>query len=142
MLGRNSYTQEELDNAKDSVARQLGAYARLAKAVDATSDPKAKEALDAFEPVMFNNMTLVLDRLFVHRVRNVSGKDGNPLNEVELMTESLMNNDGVMRGNNVIKLDPQKTVAKVKFGERIALTAAPFDRLAKAFFAEVEARFR
>jgi hypothetical protein len=142
MLGRNSYTQEELDNAKASVARQQAAYAKLAKAVDATSDPKAKEALDAFEPLLFNNMTLVLDRLFVHRVRNVSGKDGNPLNEVELMTESLMNNDGVFQGNNVIKLVPEKTVVKLNIGERIALTAAQFDRLAKAFFAEVEARFR
>jgi hypothetical protein len=142
MLGRNSYTQEELDNAKASVAEQLAAYARLAKAVDAMSDPQAKEALEAFEPLLFNNMTLVLDRLFVHRVRNVSGKDGNPLNEVELMAESLMNNDGVFRGNNVIKLDPQKTVVKLPIGERIALRADQFDRLAKAFFAEIEARFR
>jgi hypothetical protein len=39
-------------------------------------------------------MTLVLDRYFVHRLRVVAGKDGNPLNEIELLTDSLMNNDG------------------------------------------------
>jgi hypothetical protein len=30
-------------------------------------------------------MTLMLDRYFVHRLRMVTGKDGNPLNEVELI---------------------------------------------------------
>ena len=30
----------------------------------------------------FNNMTLVLDRYFVHRLRTVTGKDGNPLNQL------------------------------------------------------------
>jgi hypothetical protein len=32
-----------------------------------------------------------------------TGKDGNPLNAVKLPTESLMNNDGVLRGNMVVK---------------------------------------
>ena len=41
----------------------------------------------------FNNMVLVLDRYYVHRLLMVTGKDGNPLNEVELLAEPLMNND-------------------------------------------------
>jgi hypothetical protein len=36
----------------------------------------------------------------------VTSKDGNPLNEVELLTESLINNNGVLRVNNVIKHVP------------------------------------
>ena len=72
---------------------------------------------------------------------NVTGKDGNPLNEVELVTESLMDNGGVLRGNNVIKLVPGESVLKLGIGDRIELTAAQFDRLAKAFFAEIEAKF-
>ena len=57
----------------------------------------------------------------------VTGKDGNPLNEVELMSDSLMNNDGVLRGNNVIKLSPDQSVVKLNFGDRIRLSAAQFE---------------
>lgn len=42
----------------------------------------------------------------------VTGKDGNPLNEVELLADSLMNNEGILRGNNVIKLIPDQSVLK------------------------------
>ena len=141
MLGRKDYTQDEFDQAKKAVDQQLAAYKKLGKAIGATSDPKAVAAFEAFEPLFFNNMTLVLDRYFVHRIRPVAGKDGNPLNEVELMAEALINNNGVFRANKVIKLDPDDSVAKIKFGDRIKLGAAQFERLAKAFFAEIEARF-
>jgi hypothetical protein len=86
-------------------------------------------------------MTLVLDRYFVHRLRVVTGKDGNPLNEVELMSDSLMNNDGVLRGNNVIKLIPDESVLKLNTGDRIRLKAAQFERLSKAFFTEIQSNF-
>ena len=141
MLGRKNYDPEELDNAKTAVEQQLAAYKKLAKAVDGSSDPQVKAALEALEPLLFNDMVLVLDRYFVHRVRAVTGKDGNPLNEVELMADSLMNNGGVLRGNNVIKLVPEQSVLKLDIGDRIRLNAAQFDRLAKAFFSEVESKF-
>ncbi len=142
MLGRKDYTQEEIDHARATVDQQVIAYRKLVRAVDgAPSDPKVGASLDAFEPLFFNNMVLVLDRFFVHRVRNVSGKDGNPVNEVELLSDSLMNNDGVLRGNNVIKLNPQESVLKLEYGDPIRLSAAQFDRLSKAFFNEIQARF-
>jgi hypothetical protein len=107
----------------------------------ATSEAKVSSALEAFEPLFFNNMTLVLDRYFVHRIRMVTGKDRNPLNEVELMSDSLMNNDGVLRGNKVIKLIPDQSVVKLNIGDRIRLSAAQFERLSKAFFTEIESKF-
>jgi hypothetical protein len=80
-------------------------------------------ALQAFERLFFNNMTLVLDRYFVHRLRTVTGKDINPLNEVELLTDSLINNDVVLRGNNVVKLIADQSVLKLDVGDRIRLSA-------------------
>jgi hypothetical protein len=141
MLGRKNYTTEELDHAKTAIDQQLAAYRKLVLAIDsAKSDPKLSSALEAFEPLFFNNMTLVLDRYFVHGLRVVTGKDGNPLNEVELMSDSLINNEG-LRGNNVVKLIPDQSVVKLNIGDRIRLTAAQFERLSKVFFAEIERKF-
>ncbi len=74
-----------------------------------------------------------------HRRRVATGKDGNPLNEVELLSDSLINNDGLLRGNNVIKLVPEESVSKLGFGEQITLSASQFERLARAFLSEIQA---
>jgi hypothetical protein len=139
MLGRKTYTREELENARTVIDAQLAAWRALAEAADGS--PKAAAALEAMEPLLFNNMALVLDRYFVHRLRSVTGKDGNPLNEVELLSESLMNNDGVLRGNNVVKFVPERSVTGLEPGERIRLGADDFERLARAFLADLEAKF-
>jgi hypothetical protein len=136
MLGRKTYTREELDHGRSTIADQLAAYDRLVTAV-----PTGTTAVDEFEWRFFNNMTLVLDRLYVHRLRVSTGKDGNPLNEVELICESLLNNDGVLQGNNVVKYVPEESVVGLKIGDRIRLSADDFTRLADAFFADLERKF-
>ena len=142
MLGRKDYTREELDHARDAIGRQLDAYKQLADAVAAApDDEKLVAALDAFEPLFFSNLTLALDRYFVHRLRVVTGKDGNPLNEVELLADSLMNNNGVLRGNNVIKYMPDQSVTQLNVGDSIRLTAAEFEDLWEAFLADLERKF-
>jgi hypothetical protein len=57
------------------------------------------------------------------------------------MSDSLMKNDGALRGNTVIKLIPDQSVLKLNIGDRIRLSAAEFERLSKAFFTEVESNF-
>jgi hypothetical protein len=118
MLGRKTYTQEELDHAKTATNQQLAAYKKLVKAIDsATADPKVTSALEAFEPLFFNNMTLPRPLLRPQTAH------------------------GVPRGNNVVKLIPEESVVKLNIGDRIKLTATQFDRLSKAFFAELEGKF-
>lgn len=128
MLGRKDFTVEERDAAKASVAQQLAAFRALDDAA-------------ALEPVFFNTAVLALDRRFVHRVRMVTGKDGTPLNELELIADSLMNNGGTFRDSTVIKYVPQASVVKFEVGDRIALTAEQFEQLASAVFAELDQKF-
>jgi hypothetical protein len=142
MLGRKSYAQQELDHARAAIRQQMTAHKALANtAARATADAKLSSALEAFDAHFFNNLTLVLDRDFVHRLRMVTGKDGNPLNEVEMLCDSLMNNGGILRAGNVIKLIPEESVVKLRIGNRIRLTAEDFDRLSAALFAEIERKF-
>lgn len=130
MLGRKDYTPEEFDQGKAAVKAALAGFSKLSKVTA------------AFEAMYFNNMTIVLDRYYVHRVRLVTGNDGNPLNEVEMLTDSLMNNGGVLRGINAIKYIPEQSVTQLNIGDPIKLTAAGFERLSAAFFAELEKKFR
>lgn len=128
-LGRKTRTRAEIDRARAVVEAQLAACRAPA---GAGAD---------FEATCFNSMTLVLDRHFVHRLRTVTGHDGNPLDEVELICESLLNSDGVLCGSNVARYVPAESVVKLRIGDRIRLTAADLDRLSAACFAEPGHRF-
>ena len=64
MLGRKNYTRDEIDRCRSAVAEQLAAYGKLS----------ADANLAGFEPLFFNNMTLVLDRYFVQGVQLQSGR--------------------------------------------------------------------
>ena len=142
MLGRKEYTPEELDAATTAVDETLDAYRTLVDAVcRATDDPEVTAALDAFAPRLFNELALALDRRFVHRLRVVTGKDGNPLNELELLAASLMDHGGALHTNKVIRYDPEGSVLKLEPGERIALSAAEFERLSSACLADLRAKF-
>jgi len=129
MLGRKDYTQQEIDHARAMVDEQL------------TLVSKAKVTQAGFEAMFFNTAVLALDRLFVHRVRTVTGKDTNPLSELELICDSLMLADGVMTTNKVIKYVPADSVVQLEPGDQIQLTACDFERLATACLDVLETRF-
>jgi hypothetical protein len=71
----------------------------------------------------------------------VTGKDGNPLNEVGMICDSLLNNNGILRDSNVIKYIPDPSVVKLNVGDKIRISAEEFERLSAAFFAELERKF-
>ncbi|ORM31886.1 hypothetical protein [Williamsia sp. 1135] len=83
----------------------------------------------------------MLDVFFTHRTRGVEGKNGNPINEVRVLTQSLLENDGRLGVDNTIKLKPETSVLGLRVGDEIKLTAPDFTRLADAYFDEMDARF-
>jgi hypothetical protein len=64
MLGRKNYTREEFEAGKAAIKEQLAVYKKLVGEIASmTTDRKFQVAANDFEGLLFNNMTLVLDRL-------------------------------------------------------------------------------
>jgi hypothetical protein len=96
---------------------------------------KDQRRLQDVEPLPFDTVTRVLDRCFVFRLDR---QGRQPLNEVELLGDSLMNNDGVLCGINVIRFVPYRSAVTLSSGDKIRLPATEFARHFTAFFAEIE----
>ena len=104
-----------------------------------------------FETRFFNDQVLLLDYMFVHRLTGIEGKDGNPLNEVRALCNSILLNQGKLQVDRLpgwpnsagsgIKLSPEASLLKLKMGDEVRLSEADFARLSKAFFAELEKKF-
>ena len=124
MLCVNRCQIDYVDEGRSRMASLLAAYRAVA-------DAKAKR-IEAFEPLFFNHLVVALEGCFVHRARGIEGKDGNPLNEVRRLCRAILQNQSVLAA---------KSITKLKIGQEIKLTEAEFARLAKAFFAEIKARF-
>jgi len=144
MLCVNKYTQKYIDECRSRVSAQVSAYQTLvatARNQTASDERRLKAAIEAFEPHFFNNMVLALDSYFVHRARAKENKDGNLLNEVRMLCNSMMNNNNRMCADKTIKFDPAKSVLKYRAGDEIKLNPADFIRLSSAFFAEIESKY-
>ncbi|OAI38912.1 hypothetical protein AYO38_01855 [bacterium SCGC AG-212-C10] len=133
MLGVKGYSSDYIAACRARIEAGLAAYHA---AVD-TTQPAAK----AFETSYFNAMVLLLDYAFVHRLRTVEGKDGNALNEVRVICQSLLEHGGVMTADKAIKLVPEKSVLKYAYGSEIQVSEADFGLIRDAFFAEIERKF-
>jgi hypothetical protein len=101
---------------------------------------------DDFAGRFFNTLVLKLDYIFVHRLSGMEGKDGNPLNEVRILCNSILINEGKLQVEKLpgwpnsavanLTLPLEKSVLKLKAGDEIKLNEADFVRLVQAFFAE------
>lgn len=149
MLGMKTYPQEYIDGCRSKVESDIAAYRKLVAA--AKLQPASDKSLQASEATFFNNMVLMLDYFFVHRLTGIEGKDGNPLNEVRVLCDSLLGSSpsrqlyrhgsNIMTADKSIKLSPEKSVLKYQAGDEIKLNEADFLRLSKAFFAEIERKY-
>ena len=89
--------------------------------------------------------------MFVHRLSGIEGKDGNPLNEVRVLCNSLLLNNGKLQVDKLpgwpnsavssLKLPPENSLLGFEMGDDVKLSEADFVRLSKAFFAEIEKKY-
>ena len=136
MLCVKNYPQKYIDECRRKVDAQLSTYKKLVAASRKQSmvnDKLLNAAIESFEPVFFNNMVLVLDHYFLHRSREMERKDGNPMNEVRILFNSIMTNYNKMFPDKTIKYDAAKSVLKYKAGDEIKLRETDFIQLSKAF---------
>lgn len=141
MLGMKSFSKEYIAACRARVARDVEAY----KAVQSLIASKE------FETTFFNSQIMLLDYMFVHRLSGIEGKDGNPLNEVRVLCNSILYNAGRLQIEKLagwpnsavssLKLPPEHSVLKMKLGDPIKLTEGDFSRLSAAFFDELERRY-
>jgi len=136
MLGVSEYSPEYIAATRKSINAQVKAYDNVAKAARG-----AGPALESFEHVFFNNMVLVLEHHFVHRLRTAEGKDGNPMNESRVIANSLMEDGGRLRADKQIKLKPDASVLGYEVGDEIKLSKSDFQKLSKGFLAGIEEKF-
>ncbi len=96
MLGMSSYAKDYIDACRSRVEADLGAYRAFMAAARTQPGSQLSEAAEALEGAFFNNMVMLLDYFFVHRLRGLEGKDGNPLNEVRVLSNSMLLNGNVL----------------------------------------------
>src|SRR5882724_131648 len=132
MLGMKTYSQGYIDACRARVDAGVRAYRKQA----------GKSPSEEIEHRFFNDQVLLLDYMFVHRLTGIEGKDGNPLNEVRILCNSILLNMGRLQ---VDKLPGWPNSAgsglKLEPGDAVKLTQADFVRLAKAFFDELEKKY-
>ncbi len=145
MLHVGTYTQEYVEDCRSRIASQVSTYRDLLAAArerGSAGEARLESAIGNFEPLFFGNLLLALDNLFCHRGRNIEGKDGNPLNEVRVLCNSLMSNRGIMTADKTIRLKPETSILGYKVGDVIRLNEADYLRLSEAFFAEIESKYQ
>jgi len=136
-----TYSQDYINACRARVEANLRAYRKQ------VGKTQSKE----FESRFFNDQVLLLDYMFVHRLSGVEGRDGNPLNEVRILCNSILLNKSKLQVDRLpgwpnsavsgLKLPPEKSLLKLQVGDEIRLTEADFVRLSKAFFAEMEKKY-
>ena len=141
MLGMKEYSRDYIESCRERVDADLRAYRKQV----------GKSPSKEFEVQFFNAQVLLLDYMFVHRLSGIEGKDGNPLNEVRVLCNSLLFNNSKLQVEKLpgwpnsavssLTLPPEKSLLGLEVGDDVKLNEADFVRISKAFFAEIEEKY-
>jgi hypothetical protein len=127
--GRNTYTSDEIESCRDNCDSLLAAWA--ANDVEDTT----------LESLVFGQAVVVLHTWFGHRAPDLEGDDANPMNEVRVIADSIVDNDAVLRVQGPITWVAERTVLRLAVGDPVEVTANGFERLAAAYIAAIEATY-
>jgi len=141
MLGMKVYDKAYVASCRAVIDANVKSY----------DEQVGREPRGAFEVRFFNSQVLLLDYMFVHRLSGIEGKDGNPLNEVRVLCNSILFNGGKLQVEKLpkwpnsavsgLKLPPERSLLKLKPGDAIQIRRADFIRLSAAFFEEIEKKY-
>ncbi len=129
MTDRTTYTSDEVESCRDNCDALLAAWG-------------ANDIEDStLESLVFGQAVVVLHTWFGHRRRELEGGDGNPMNEVRVIADSIVDNDAVLRVEGPITWVPERTVLRLDVGDDVQITANGFERLTAAYLAAIEATY-
>lgn len=129
MLGRTSYSPDELESCRDAADALLAVW-------------QANDIHDeTLENLVFTQAVVALHAWFVHRSPELEGTSGNPMNEVRVLADSVIANGGVVRVEGPIRWVPERTVLRLAVGDEVVVTANSYERLAAAYLDAVSDTF-
>lgn len=123
------YSRNYIDNSRRRIQSQLRVFQGL-------NNPSRE-----FEIEYFRNLVVMLQASFQHRSRQFEGSDGNPLNEVRMLSESILANSSILEIDKTIEYEPSHSVLGLPIGSDICPSEAEFERLSEAFFEELTRRY-
>ena len=128
MLAVTSYSADNVAACRNRIAADIAAYEAAGPAA-------------MLDPVFYGMMVMALDRWFVHRQSSIEGNDGNALNEVRVLSDSIVGHGVMLVLDDSIDLRPETSVLGIEPGATIMIDKDGFHRLSEAFLGEIEARF-
>lgn len=82
--------------------------------------------IEAFERQFLGHMIPALDHYFLTAAARWEGKDGNPLNEMRMPCNAIMENEGRMGWDKIIRYKPEISILKFRAGDEIQRNAGDF----------------
>ena len=143
MLATKEYEPDYVDACRSRVESQVAMFREVAQAArdHGDADVSALEgALESLEYEYFNNMLIVLEGYFVHRLSGPEGQTGRALHEVRVLARSLVENGGTVLADPATTLDPERSILGLSAGDPITLTLHQFRRVADTFFREIQSK--